>query len=107
MSSTKNSPARTTLQEKLKKLVDAKVLLRSAFFADILTEAKKISLLTQEKNVNVVKLLNAVESEKSNYEPLLKKIQDSNDYFLALPNFKIIIQTWTRTANLITREVSS
>ena len=90
-SSTKNSPARTTLQGKLKKLVDAKVLLRAAFFTEVLAEAMKFNFLTQEKNVNVIKLLNAVEPTKSNYERLLKKIQDSNDYILTLPNFKIII----------------
>ena len=32
-----------------------------------------------------------MESTKSNYEWLLKKIQDSNYYILTLPNFKIII----------------
>ena len=36
-------------------------------------------------------MLNAEESTKSNYVRLLKKVQDSNDYILALPNFKIII----------------
>ena len=34
-----------------------------------------------------------MESTKSNYVRLLKKIQDSNDCILALPNFKIIIDT--------------
>ena len=66
------------------------VFLHSAFFRDVLAEAKKFSLLTQEKNVNVIKLWNAVKSTKSNYERLLKKIQVSNDYILTLPNFKII-----------------
>ena len=70
--------------------MDAKGLLRSAFFTDVLAEAKKFGLLTQEKNVNVT-MKNAVESTKSNYELLMKKIQDSNDYILTLPNFKIII----------------
>ena len=45
-SSAKNSAALATMQGKLKKLVDAKILLLSAFFNDILTEAKKFSLLT-------------------------------------------------------------
>ena len=89
-SSAKNSATRTTLQRKLKKLVGTKVLC-SAFFKDLLIEAKKFSLLTQEKNVNIIKFLNAVKSTKSNYKQLLKKIQDSNDYILTLPNFKIVI----------------
>ena len=71
--------------------MDAKVPLRSAFFTDVLTEAKKCSLLTQKKNVNIIELLNAVESAEPNYERLLKKIQNSNDYTLTLPNFKVII----------------
>ena len=71
--------------------MDAKVPLRSAFFTDVLTEAKKFSLLTQKKNVNIIELLNAVESAEPNYERLLKKIQNSNDYTLTLPNFKVII----------------
>ena len=47
-SSAKNSAARATLLETFKKLVDAKVLPRSAFFTEVLAEAKKLSLLTQE-----------------------------------------------------------
>ena len=37
--------------------------------------------------------MNAVELTKSNYKQLLKKIQDSNEYILTLPNFKINIDT--------------
>ena len=59
-SSAKNSATPATLQRKLKKLVDIKVLLRSEFFTNVLNEAKKFSSLTQEKHVNVIKLLNAV-----------------------------------------------
>ena len=59
-SSAENSAARATLLGKLKKLVGAKVILRSAFFTDILAEAKKFNLLTQEKNVHVIKSLNVV-----------------------------------------------
>ena len=69
----KNSNARATVEGKLKKLVDAKVLLRAAFFTDVLSEAKRFSLITQEKNINVIKMLNAVETTKSNYERQLKK----------------------------------
>ena len=32
-----------------------------------------------------------MESTKSNYERLQKKIRDNNDYILTLPNLKIII----------------
>ena len=46
--SAKNSAARATLLEKFKKLLDAKVLPCSAVFTEVLAEAKKFSLLTQE-----------------------------------------------------------
>ena len=45
----------------------------SGFITDILAEAKKFSLLMQDENVSVIKLLNAAESTKSNEESLLKK----------------------------------
>ena len=53
---------------KAEKNFTAFTLLRSAFFTDVSAEVKKFSLLTQEKNVNVTQLLNAVKSTKPNYE---------------------------------------
>ena len=73
ISKTTKSKDRATLQGNLSQLIDAKVLLQCAFFTDILAEAQRFSLITQEKNVNVVKILDAVESTKSNYERLRKK----------------------------------
>ena len=70
---TKNSIAGATVEGKLKKLVDTKVLLRAAFFTDVLADVKRFSLITQEKNINVIKMLNAVETTKSNCERQLKK----------------------------------
>ena len=52
----KPSNDRATVQGKLNKLVYAKVSLRSNF----------LSLISQKKDVNVIKLLNAVELTKSN-----------------------------------------
>ena len=59
MATTKNLSTCATVEGKLK-LVEAKVLLRAAFFTDILAEAKRLSLTTQEKNFKVIKMLNAV-----------------------------------------------
>ena len=53
---------------KAEKNFTAFTLLRSAFFTDVSAEVKKFSLLTQEKNINVTQLLNAVKSTKPNYE---------------------------------------
>ena len=82
---TKNSIVRATVEGKLKKLVDAKVLLQAAVFTDILADAKRFSLITQEKNINLIKMLDAVTTAKSNYERLLKK-----EYILNLLNQKIV-----------------
>ena len=76
---TKNSIARATVEDKLKKLVDAKVVLRAAFFKDILADTKRF------------KMLNAVETTKSNYERLLKRIKQNSEYILNLLNLKIVI----------------
>ena len=55
---------------------------------DLLVEVKQFSLITQEKNINVIKIFNAVEKTKSNYKRLLKRIKENNEYILNLPNLK-------------------
>ena len=88
---TKNSKDRATLQGKLTKLVNAPVLMRSAFFTDVLAEAKRFSMITQEKNINVIKMLDAVETTKYNYERLLKKVKKDPAYIFQLPNLKLVV----------------
>ena len=88
---TKNSTTCKSVERKLKKLVDAKLLLRAVFFTDALPEAQRFSLITPEKNINVIKMLNAVETTKSNYEELFKRIKENSEYILNLPNLKVVI----------------
>ena len=57
---------------------------------NLLVEVKQFSLITQEKNINVIKIFNAVEKTKSNYKRLLKRIKENNEYILNLPNLKIV-----------------
>ena len=52
-----NSKEKTTLEGKFNKLVDAKVLLLYALFTDILSEAKKFSLVTQKSDINIIGIL--------------------------------------------------
>ena len=59
---------------------------------DLLVEVKQFSLITQEENINVVKIFNAVEKTKSNYKRLLKRIKENNEYKLNLPNLKIVTE---------------
>ena len=64
----------------------------------ILAEAKRFSLINQEKNINMIKMLNAVKSTKSNHEMLLKRIKENSEYILNLENLKIGIRDtnlWT------------
>ena len=56
---------------------------------DVLAGAKQFNFITQEKNTDVIKMLNAVETSKSNYERLLKRIKENSKYILNLPNLKL------------------
>ena len=68
------------------------VIEKFELYVDLLAEAKRFSLITQEKNVDVIKMLNAVETTESNYERLLKRIKENSKYILNLPNLKIVIE---------------
>ena len=50
VATTKNSTARATVEGKLRKFVDAKVLLRAAFFRGVLAEAKRFSLKKHQRD---------------------------------------------------------
>ena len=57
----KKSQDRATLQEKFTKLINAKFLLRCALVTNVLAEAKRFSLITQEQNIDV-RILDSVEN---------------------------------------------
>ena len=42
-------------------------------FTDILAEAKKFSLITQKSDINIINILDLVQSPKNNYEDLFRK----------------------------------
>ena len=58
----KKSQDCTTLQGKFTKLINAKFLLRCALFTDVLAEAKHFSLITQERNIDIIRILDSVEN---------------------------------------------
>ena len=91
ISTTTNSKDRSTLEGKFDKLVDAKVLLRCALFTDILAEAKKFSLITQKSDINIIGVLDLVESTKNNYERLFRKLSKNRNYVFQLPTLKSVI----------------
>ena len=70
---TKNSKDRATLQGKFNKMIEAKVPLRCAFFVDILSSAKVFSLTTQKLDINIIEIVDSVETTKRSYEKLFKK----------------------------------
>ena len=67
---THSSKGRSTLAGKFKKLIDAKVLLRSASFKDVLADARIFSLLMQKQNIDILKIFEAAESTKNSYQRL-------------------------------------
>ena len=54
-------------------------------------------MITQEKNINIVKLLEAVETTKSNYERLLTKLKKGPAYIFKLPNLKLVVDAATES----------
>ena len=88
----KKSQNRATLQGKFTKLINAKFLLRCALFTDVLAEAKHFSLITQEQNIDIIRILDSVENTKHNYERLLKKLQKNPAYVFQLPTVKLVTE---------------
>ena len=90
----KKSQDHTALQGKFMKLINAKFLLRCALFTDVLAEAKHFSLITQEQNIDIIRILDSVENTKHNYKRLLKKLRKNEDVELMYQNQKV--QFYTR-----------
>ena len=89
----KKSEDRATLQGKFAKLINAKFLLRCALlFTDVLAEAKHFSLITQEQNIDIIRILDSVENAKHNYEHLLKKLRKNPAYVFQLSTVKLVTE---------------
>ena len=92
ITATHSSNNRSTLEGKFKKLIDAKVLIRSALFKDVLATAKIFSLLTQKQNIDILKIFETVESTKNSYQRLRKKLEKNPEYVFQLPTLKMVIE---------------
>ena len=64
----KNSNDRATLRGKFEKLIDAKVLLCSRFFSDILSADKTFNLTNQKSDTYIIAIVENVELTKRGYE---------------------------------------
>ena len=69
-----------TLQGKFTKLINAEFLLRCALFPDVLAEAKHFSLITQEQNIDIIRILDSIENTKHDCKCLLKKLRKNPAY---------------------------
>ena len=79
---------RAKLQGKYNKLVDASVLLRSAFLSDLLLPAKSLSLISQKSDVDIIQVVNAVQKTQNKFRRWQKKFADDKDEVLNLPTLK-------------------
>ena len=86
----KKSQDRATLQGKFTKLIKAKFFLRCALLTDVLAEAKHFSLITQEQNIDIIRILDSVENTKHNCERLFKKLRKNPAYVFQHPTVKLV-----------------
>ena len=60
-------------------------------FLYILAEAKKLSLIIWKSDINIIDILNLVESTKNNYGCLFRKLSKNHDLVFQLPTLKLVI----------------
>ena len=85
----KNGKNRATVQGKLNKLLEAQVILRSAFLRDMLTPAKIFTLITKKKP-NIIELVEYVEKTKKGYKEPLRKVRQNINLVFELPTLSEI-----------------
>ena len=88
----KETQDHTTLHGKFRKLINAKFLLRCALFADLLAETKHFILITQEQNIDIIRILDSVENTKHNYKRLLKKLRKNPAYVFQFSTVKLVTE---------------
>ena len=87
----KNSKTKPTVQGKLNKLLDAQVILRSAFLKDVLTPLKVFSLVMQKEDPNIIETVESVKKTEKDYKKLLKKFEQNQDSVFELTTVKAVI----------------
>ena len=85
---TKSAKDRAMLKGKFQKLTDAKVLLQSCLFVDVLSAAKQFSLVTPKSDIDIISIVDSVESTQRNYEKLLRKFEADAENISVLPTLK-------------------
>ena len=60
-------------------------------FVDVLSAAKQFSLVTQKSDIDIISIVDSVESTKRNYEKLLRKFKADAENIFPLPTLKPVI----------------
>ena len=79
---TNKTEDREILQGKSDKLIYAKVLLWLGFFVDALSTTKQFSLTPQKADIDIISIIDNVESAKNSYEKLQRKFESQTDKVL-------------------------
>ena len=82
---------KVTLKGKQRQLQKANVLLLGALFFDLLEPARMLSLATQEENVNLIKIVNSIDSTRNDYQRLFNQIEKEPEAVCELPRMKAFL----------------
>ena len=65
-------------------------------FVSNLSAAKQFSLVTQKSDIDIISIVDSVESTKRNYKKLLRKFEADAENIFALPTLKSVIDAIER-----------
>ena len=82
---------KATFEGKRRQLQKADVLLLGALFFDLLEPARMLRLATQQENVNLIKIVNSIDSTRNNYQCLLNRIEKEPETVYELPRMKALL----------------
>ena len=87
------------MKRKFEKLINAKVLLQSCLFVDVLSAEKQFSLVTQKSDIDIISIVDSVESTKLNYETFLGKSEADAENIFTLSTLKSVSKVTKRDSH--------
>ena len=99
ISETKSANDHATLKEKLENFIDAKGFLWSCMFVDVLSAAKQFSLFIQKSDIDIISIVDSVESTKLNYETFLGKFEADAENIFTLSTLKSVSKVTKRDSH--------
>ena len=91
ISDTTKRTDKATLEGKRREMCQADILLFSALFMDILEPIRNLSLITQMKDVNLLKSVNCINSIKQTFEKLHNQFDKNSASVFTLPSVKRVL----------------